>query len=231
MAIARRPTPPADPDEGEGFSSDRFVGPVKKIVATFDDALTPTKQAGNAAVIDAPPPKPPVDSESSFIAALAESVAAEPPAAIADEVARAFRPAPARYVGRSTVFEDLELSADVAGDPDAKRYFGYMRLFGSDQVPGGLYGLTFDRARVAMGSGKWGRRFPYHLDGLISEGLVGSRALLASRFQGMLPVYKAWAGVFRNDKELKGALLEDLQLFVRSMRESGRFPPFAYRVV
>ncbi len=227
MAIARKPTPASD--DGEGFSSDQFVRPAKTVAPTRVDELTPTKPAGYTAAVTEAPPAKPAEPEPVVVAAAATDPVDAP--VISEEVARAFRPAAPRYVGRTTAFEDLELSTDVATDPDSKRYFGYMRLFGSDQVPGGLLGLSFDKARMALGTGKWGRRFPYHLDALIGEGLVGSRTLIASRFNGMLPVYKAWAGMFRNDRELKGALLEDLQLFVRAMRDSGRFPPFAYRVV
>jgi hypothetical protein len=228
MALVRKPTPPRDPDEGEGFSSDKFVRPVKTVAPVRNDELTPTKPAEYSAAVTSPPPAKPEP------VAEPEPAAAEPEPereAISQEVAQAFRPPAPKYVGRTTAFEDLELSADIAADADAKRYFNYMRLFDSGHVPGGLNGLPYERVRQAMSSGRWGRRFSFQLDGLIAEGLVGSRTMLASRFNGMLPVYKAWAGMFRTDKDLKMAMLEDLQIFVRTMKDSGRFPPFAYRVV
>jgi hypothetical protein len=225
MALVRKPTP-RDPDEGEGFSSDQFVRPTKTVAPVRNDELTPTKPAETGASAVAPPPAKP-EPEPAPVA-----VVEEPPAeAISEEVARAFRPPAPKFVGRTTAFEDLELHPDVASDSDAKRYFNYMRLFSSDHVPGGLNGLPYDRVRLAMSSGRWGRKFNFQLDGLIAAGLTGSRTMIASRFNGMLPVYKAWAGMFRTEKEMKQAVLEDLQCFVKTMKESGRFPPFAYRVL
>jgi hypothetical protein len=228
MALVRKPTAPRDPEEGEGFSSDQFVRPSKPVAPVRHDELAPTKPADYSAAVTAPPPAKPEP--------VAEPEPAPAPAepereAISEDVARAFRPPQPKFVGRTTPFGDLELAADIAADPDAKRYFNYMRLFSSDHVPGGLNGLPYDRVRQAMSSGRWGRRFTFQIEGLIAEGLTGSRTMLASRFNGMLPVYKAWSGMFRTDKELKMAMLEDLQIFVRTMKDSGRFPPFAYRVV
>lgn len=227
MALVRKPTPPRDPDEGEGFSSDQFVRPVKTVAPVRNDELAPTRPADYTAAATAPPPAKPEP------VAAPEPVAVEEPdrEAISEEVAKAFRPPAPKYVGRTTAFEDLELHPDVASDPDARRYFAYMRLFTADQVPGGLNGLPFERVRHSLSSGRWGRRFTYHVEGLIAEGLQGSRTMIASRFQGMLPVYKAWAGMFRTDRDLKQAVLEDIQCFVKTMKDSGRFPPFAYRVV
>jgi hypothetical protein len=228
MALVRKPTPPRDPDEGEGFSSDQFVRPAKAVAPVRNDELAPTKPADYAAAATAPPPAKPEPVAEPAPAPAADDAERE---AISEEVAKAFRPPAPKFVGRTTAFEDLELHPDVARDPDARRYFNYMRLFSSDHVPGGLNGLPYERVRQSLSAGRWGKRFTYHVEGLIAEGLVGSRTMIASRFNGMLPVYKAWASMFRTDKELKMAVLEDIQVFVKSMKESGRFPPFAYRVI
>lgn len=216
MALVRRPQP-TNPDEGVGLGSDQYLGPLKKVDEVKFDELRPTDE----------PPAP-----------AAPAPAAKAPAPAAPAPAPAAEPAPApppvkqapRTVGRLTAFADLGVPAEIAADPDAQRFFDYMRLFRNEEVPGGLHGLSYDRARQALLAGRWGRKFTIDVERLIAEGLVGQRALLLSRFYGMRPVYKAFAGVFANEQQLKTAICEDLMMFVKHLKPSNRFPPFAYRV-
>lgn len=213
MAIVRRPNPAPEP-EGEGMGQDRYVGPLKTVDEVKFYGLRPDGPAPTARAADPPAPAP-----------TPASPAPEPPPKTA-------KPAKAlpRIVSRLTAFTDLDLGPDVGNDPDAKRYFDYVRLFTNDQVPGGLYGLPFDRARQALQAGRWGRKFTVDLEQLIAGGLYGSRTLLASRFYGMRPVYKAFASAFPNERQLRAAIGEDLHLFLKHQKPSNKFPPFAYRV-
>ena len=63
MAIARKPSP-ANPEEGEGFGTDQYQGPLKKVDEVKFDELAPSEPATAAAspppvAAPAPPPEEP----------------------------------------------------------------------------------------------------------------------------------------------------------------------------
>lgn len=130
-------------------------------------------------------------------------------------------------VTRQIPLTDLPLPAALLHEPDLKRYFEQMRLYDYQTTRGGLTGLNCREVANYLLRGKWGDQFPIRFAQLQVKG-PWSLDRAYERFMGMLPVYKAQANTFPNDRALQKAIEDDIASFLRAGQGSVVFHPFFY---
>ncbi len=133
-------------------------------------------------------------------------------------------------ITRSTSISDLDLPLELLSDPDLVRYFDQMKLY-DKKVDGGLLSLSFRKASNRLKKGRWGKLFMITFDRLkINNPMMASTDAGLQRFNGMLPVYKALGRNFSNTEELKKAIEEDINMYLKNGEGSGYFHKFTYKV-
>lgn len=131
-------------------------------------------------------------------------------------------------VTRTTVISDLDLPIEILNDPDLVRYFDQMKLY-DKKVEGGLCSLTQKRAADILKKGRWGKLFMISYDQFKINTISSTADAGISRFQGMLPVYKAQGRKFTNTEELRRAIEKDINMYIKNGQGSGEFHKFTYR--
>lgn len=130
-------------------------------------------------------------------------------------------------ITRTTSISELDLPLDILSDADIVKYFDQMKLY-DKKVEGGLCSLTFNQAKEILQKGRWGKLFTIKYDQLkVNTMIAGSDAPL-KRFNGMLPVYKAMARKFSNTNDLKKAIENDINNYLRIGEGSKDFHKFTY---
>lgn len=131
-------------------------------------------------------------------------------------------------VTRTTMISDLDLPIELLNDPDLVRYFDQMKLY-DKKVDGGLCSITQKRAADILKKGRWGKLFMISYDQFKINTISSTADAGISRFQGMLPVYKAQGRKFTNTEELRRAIEKDINLYIKNGQGSGEFHKFTYR--
>jgi hypothetical protein len=183
-----------------------------------------------APVRQQPPPK------QQYIPPPAAKQPVPPPAQQPAAAKKAAAPAPdnevdnSPLISRTTTISDLDLPLELLSDPDIVRYFDQMKLY-DKKVDGGLLNLSFRKASARLKKGRWGKLFMITYDRLkINNTMMSSVDGGLQRFTGMQPVYKALGRNFNNTEELKKAIEEDINSYLKTGEGSGYFHKFTYKV-
>lgn len=131
-------------------------------------------------------------------------------------------------ITRTTMIADLDLPIELLGDPDLVRYFEQMKLY-DKKVDGGLCSLTEKQASDILRKGRWGKLFMIDYSQLKINTIMTTADAGTSRFNGMLPVYKAQGRKFTNTEELRRAIEKDINMYLKNGQGSGEFHKFTYR--
>jgi hypothetical protein len=131
-------------------------------------------------------------------------------------------------VTRTTMISDLDLPIELLNDPDLVRYFDQMKLY-DKKVDGGLCSLSQKRAADILKKGRWGKLFMISYDQFKINTISSTADAGISRFQGMLPVYKAQGRKFTNTEELRRAIEKDINMYIKNGQGSSDFHKFTYR--
>jgi len=132
-------------------------------------------------------------------------------------------------VTRTTPISDLDLPLEILSDPDLVRYFDQMKLY-DKKVAGGLCNLSFNKAAKRLKKGRWGKYFTINYDQLKVNTMMASADAGKNRFNGMLPVYKALGKNFTDSAELRKAIEEDINLYLKTGEGSEYFHKFTYTI-
>ncbi len=132
-------------------------------------------------------------------------------------------------VTRTTTISELDLPLELLNDPDIVRYFDQMKLY-DKKVPGGLCSLTFRQASNRLKKGRWGKLFMITYEQLKINTMTSTADAGRQRFNGMLPVYKAVGKNFTNTDELRKAIENDINMYLRNGNNSEDFHKFTYKI-
>jgi len=130
-------------------------------------------------------------------------------------------------ITRTTSISELDLPLDILADTDIVKYFDQMKLY-DRKVEGGLCSLTFDEAKEILKKGKWGKSFTIKYEQLKINTMIAGADAPLKRFNGMLPVYKAMARKFSSTSDLKKAIENDIENYLRKGEGSKDFHKFTY---
>lgn len=132
-------------------------------------------------------------------------------------------------VTRTTSISDLDLSLEILSDPDIVRYFDQMKLY-DKKVPGGLCSISQRKAGEILKKGRWGKLFMISYDQLKINTMMATAEAGLQRYNGMLPVYKAMGRKFGNTDQLRKAIENDINIYLKNGEGSGEFHKFTYKI-
>lgn len=132
-------------------------------------------------------------------------------------------------VSRGTYISELDLPIEILNDPDIVKYFDQMKLY-EKKVSGGLCSKTFEEAEEILKRGRWGKLFMISFDKLKINTMMSSPEAGLQRFIGMSPVYKALGRNFSNTEELKKAIENDINTYLKTGEGSKDFHKFTYKL-
>ncbi|MBC7472839.1 MAG: hypothetical protein H7263_01000 [Candidatus Sericytochromatia bacterium] len=132
-------------------------------------------------------------------------------------------------VTRITTISDLDLPLEILNDPDVVKYFDQMKLY-EKKVDGGLCSKTQKQVENILKKGRWGKLFMISFDRLKINSMMVSADAGLQRFNGMSPVYKALGRNFTNTDELKKAIEDDINTYLKNGEGSGEFHKFTYKI-
>lgn len=132
-------------------------------------------------------------------------------------------------VSRSTYISELDLPIEILNDPDLVKYFDQMKLY-EKKVSGGLSSRTFSEVEEILKKGRWGKLFMISFDKLKINTMMSSPEAGYQRFVGMSPVYKALGRNFTNTEELKKAIENDINSYLKTGEGSKDFHKFTYKI-
>ncbi len=132
-------------------------------------------------------------------------------------------------VTRTTTISDLDLPLEILNDPDVVKYFDQMKLY-EKKVDGGLCSKTQKQVENILKKGRWGKLFMISFDRLKINSMMVSADAGLQRFNGMSPVYKALGRNFTNTDELKKAIEDDINMYLKNGEGSGEFHKFTYKI-
>lgn len=171
-----------------------------------------------------PTPKPIVTQQPAYKSSIIKPKTSTP--VITDEDDSELDNGP--LVTRTTMISDLDLPIELLNDPDLVRYFDQMKLY-DKKVDGGLCSVSQKRAADIIKKGRWGKVFMISYDQFKINTISSTADAGISRFQGMLPVYKAQGRKFTNTEELRRAIEKDINMYIKNGQGSGEFHKFTYR--
>jgi hypothetical protein len=134
-------------------------------------------------------------------------------------------------ISRTTAISELDLPLEILDDPDLLRYFDQMKLYENQVVDGGLCNIPVFEAIHSLKKGHWQHKFRIRFEDLkrIDPGIYPME-MARSRFSGMKPVYKAWAGKYPSEETLIRAIEEDINSYLQG-KTGKSFHKFVYQVV
>jgi len=132
-------------------------------------------------------------------------------------------------ITRTTAISDLDIPFEFLNDPDLVRYFEQMKLY-EKKVKGGLCSLTYKQASDKLKKGKWGKSFTIEYEKLNVSTMLGNPEEGRIRFNGMIPVYKALAKQFADTAQLKKAIEDDINTYLKTGEGISEFHKFTYKI-